>query len=456
VTIPPGQLEPIRHFEDLVAPLLAACKPPAAWRIGPEIEKFGVLQDTGAPVPYHGDRSILRVFDALVSSYGWTPESEDPGGPIIALSRGDSSITLEPGGQLELSGGKSETLHQVAAESLDHMRELAPISRRLGLRWLGVGFHPLARREDFEWVPKQRYALMRSYLPTRGEHGIDMMLRTCTVQANYDYESEADAIRKMRVALALVPVTTAMLANSPFREGRAVGGLSFRSRVWLDVDPDRTGLVPVLWRPGAGFLDYVEWALDVPMILFKRDHRILANTGQTFRDFLDHGYDGYSATSSDWLVHLNSLFPEVRLKKTIEVRAADAQGADLSAALPALFTGILYDPKALDDAWALVADWTHAEVSELRTQVWRSGLATSWRGAPLLRIAQRVLEIAEQGLKRRERCDGSSRADESVFLKGLRALVSEGRSPADVLLSRLHGEGETVAAMVERTALKLP
>jgi glutamate--cysteine ligase len=419
------------------------------------MEKFGVLEDTRTPVPYHGDRGILRILEFLVTTHGWTPESEHAGGPIVALSRGDSSITLEPGGQLELSGGKSETIHQVAAELREHMAELAPISRKLGVRWLGVGFQPLARREDFEWVPKQRYAIMRSYLPTRGQHAIDMMLRTCTVQANFDYASEEDAIRKMRVALALAPVTMAMFANSPFREGRLAGGLDFRGRVWLDVDPDRTGLVPSLWKPGAGFEDYVEWALDVPMILFKREGRIIVNTGQTFRDFLAHGYDGHHATAGDWLVHLNSLFPDVRLKKTIEVRVADAQGTDLGAALPALFAGLLYDATALDDAQALVADWTCREVSELRATVWRAGLRTLWRGAPLLRVAERVLEIAEHGLERRSRYDESAGSDERIFLAGLRSLVSAGRSPGDLLLSGLERKTVPADVILDRTALRL-
>jgi len=455
VTTDPPQLDPIHRREELLDPLHAACKPGSAWRVGPEMEKFGILADTRAPLPYLGDRSILRVFDFLVTTHGWACESENPGGPVVALSRGDATITLEPGGQLELSGGKSETIHQVAAELRAHLKELAPISAKLGIRWLGIGFHPLARREEFEWVPKQRYGIMRSYLPTRGEHALDMMLRTCTVQANYDYASEQDAIRKMRVALALAPVTMAMFANSPYREGRAAGGLDFRGRVWLDVDPDRTGLVPSLWKSGAGFEDYVEWALDVPMILFKREGRIIANTGQTFRDFLANGYGGYRATSGDWLVHLNFLFPEVRLKKTIEVRVADAQGTELAMALPALFTGILYDAIALDEAEALVADWTHHEVSELRAHAWRGGLRTPWRGAPLVRVAERVLDIAVRGLERRARYDPAGGGDERTFLAGLRALVGAGRSPGDVLLGDLEGESDPAAVILDRAELQL-
>ncbi|MDP9001541.1 MAG: glutamate-cysteine ligase family protein, partial [Myxococcota bacterium] len=260
MTTDPRDFEPIRRREDLTLPFVEACKPRSEWRIGPEMEKFGIFEGTGAPIPYEGERSVLRILEELASLHGWVPERELEGGPIVALLRGDASVTLEPGGQLELSGGKSDTIHQVCAELRGHMREIGPLSRAMGVRWLGLGFHPFARREDFQWVPKQRYAIMRRYLPTRGGHAVDMMLRTCTVQANFDYASEKDAIRKMHVGLALAPLTTAMFANSPWKEGRSHGGLTYRGRVWLDMDPDRSGLLPALWRKGAGFDDYVEWA----------------------------------------------------------------------------------------------------------------------------------------------------------------------------------------------------
>src|SRR5579884_692237 len=356
-TTEPPTLEPIRRRDDLLAPFVEAFKPRAAWRIGPEMEKFGVFEPARAPLPYAGDRSILRVLEELEAKHGWSAEREHEGGPIVALARGGASITLEPGGQLELSGTQSETVHQVDTELRRHMREIGPISRAMGVRWLGVGFHPFARREDFDWVPKQRYGVMREYLPTRGGHALDMMLRTCTVQANFDYADEADAMRKMRVALALAPATTAIFANSPWKEGRPHGGLSYRGRVWLDVDPDRTGLLPSLWRRGARIDDYVEWALDVPMFLFKRDGHAVANTGQTFRSFWKSGFGGHAATQDDWRLHLNTLFPDVRLKKTIEVRAADVQSMGLACALPALWTGVLYDGRALAEAEALVEGW---------------------------------------------------------------------------------------------------
>jgi glutamate--cysteine ligase len=453
VTTEPHSLEPIRRREDLLAPFVEAFKERSAWRIGPEMEKFGIFEATRAPLPYAGPSSILSILEELAHHHGWAPEREHDGGPIVALARGEESVTLEPGGQLELSGGKSETIHQVNAELRGHMREIGPASRAMGVRWLGLGFHPFARREDFPWVPKQRYSVMRDYLPTRGGHAIDMMLRTCTVQANFDYASEADAMRKMRVALALAPVTTAMFANSPWKEGRPHGGRTYRGRVWLDVDPDRTGLLPALWKRDARLDDYVEWALDVPMFLFKRDGRAVMNTGQTFRSFLKSGFDGHSATQEDWRLHLNTLFPEVRLKKTIEVRAADVQSTELSCALPALWTGIFYDEGALGQAEALVDGWTYDEVAQLRLGAWRSGLGVPFRGRPLAEVAERVVTVAEGGLDRRRRIDATSGKDERVYLARLRKLVAEGRTPADVLLEGMEREGDPSKAIVERSAI---
>jgi glutamate--cysteine ligase len=453
-TTEPRDLEPIRRRDDLFVPLIEACKPRSEWRIGPEVEKAGVFEATRMPVPYLGERSILRIFEMLAAEHGWTVEREHPGGPPIALLRGGGSVTLEPGGQLELSGKKSETIHEVCAELHGHMREIGPLSRQMGVRWLGVGFHPFARREDFAWVPKQRYGIMREYLPTRGAHALDMMLRTCTVQANFDYASEADAMRKMRVALALAPATTAMFANSPWKEGRPFGGLTYRGRVWLDVDPDRSGLLPALWKADPRFDDYVEWALDVPMFLFKRDGQKIVNTGQTFRSFWQDGFEGHRPTLDDWKTHLNTLFPEVRLKKTIEIRGADAQPTDLKCALPALWTGILYDERALGEAEALVQGWSYDEVAELRTRVWRDGLRATFRGAPLAALAERMVAIAEGGLERRGHTDGPGGKDERVHLVRLRKLVGEGRTPADVLLEGMNQESDPERAMLERAALR--
>jgi glutamate--cysteine ligase len=446
-------LEPIRSRDDLLSPFVEACKPRPEWRIGPEAEKFGVFA-SGAPVPYSGERSISRILEHLVRSHGWTPEREHEEAPIIALLRGDASVTLEPGAQLELSGGKSRSIHEVCSEFRTHLKEIGPLSRQLGITWLGVGFHPLAKREDFEWVPKQRYGVMRKYLPTRGERALDMMLRTCTVQVNLDYRDEADAMRKMRVALALAPATTAMFANSPWCEGKAHGGVTYRGRTWLDVDPDRAGLLPALWSRSAGFDTYVEWALDVPMFVFKRGGHAITNAGQTFRSFMANGFEGHHPNLDDWKTHLNTLFPEVRLKKTIEVRGADVQRTDMVCALPALWTGILYDDRALADAEALVEGWTHDEAAELRTRVWRDGLRAIFRGRPLAEVAEQVVAIGRGGLQRRAVVDPRTGKDETVHLARLAALVERGRCPADELLDGMDKEKDPKAAILARSALQ--
>jgi glutamate--cysteine ligase len=425
--------QPIRTHDDLLAHFYESAKPAREFRIGAEMEKFGVYTATGEPVPYEGDHGVLRVLSSLVDGHAWAPEAEKAGGPIIALLRNRASITLEPGAQLELSGAPLETIHQICAELRGHMAELAPVSKDLGISWLGLGFHPFAARGELQFVPKQRYSVMREYLPTRGAHALDMMLRTCTVQANYDYLDEADAMRKMRVSLKLSPLTTALFANSPWKEEKPHGGLTYRGRVWLDVDPDRSGLVPALWEKDASFARYVEWALDVPMFLIKRDGEKVANTGQTFRSFWKNGFEGHHATQGDWQTHLNTLFPEVRLKKTIEIRGADSQGSAMACALPALWTGILYDDRALAEADALTADWKHDEVSATRPGIWEKGIRASFRGSSLQGVAERVLEIAEGGLERRafKRPDGK---DERIHLARLRDLVAKGQSPADRLL----------------------
>src|SRR5689334_20086138 len=367
--------------DDLFRPFHEAIKPRDRWRIGAEGEKFGVIAETGAAVPYQGERGIIGIFAGL-ERRGWTAVSEVEGGPILALTRDGASVTLEPGGQLELSGAPLDDVHAVAAETNAHIDELHAVSDPLGIAWLGVGFHPFARQEDLPWVPKLRYAIMREYLPKRGARAIDMMRRTATVQANFDYESEEDAMRKMRVALRISPIVTAMFANSPFCEGKLTGGRSERANVWLAVDPDRQGLLPELWKADSSFKDYVEWALDVPMFLIKRNGKVVANTGQTFRAFWKDGFQGEKADIHDWELHLNTLFPEVRLKHTIEVRGNDSQSARVAAGIPALFTGILYDKAALGAAEQLSASFTFDEMQALRSEVAKVGLAARLRGKP--------------------------------------------------------------------------
>jgi glutamate--cysteine ligase len=428
--------KPIASYDELLALFHGAIKPAAEFRVGAEMEKFGVLAEAGDPLPYDGAHGVRAIMEELAATKGWTPERESEAGPLIALLRDGASITLEPGSQFELSGAPLEHCHEICAEFRAHLAEIAPFSERHGIRWLGVGFHPFSRRDQYTMVPKQRYAIMREYLPTRGSLALDMMLRTATVQANFDYSSELDAMTKMRVGLRLGPLTTALFANSPFYEGAPFGGKSYRAKVWLDTDPDRSGLLPTLWKKNARFVDYVEWALDVPMFMFKRDGKKVANTGQSFRSFFKGGFQGHRATLNDWQTHLNTLFPEVRLKKTIEVRGADAQGARLACALPAVWTGIYYDAKALAEADAMTADWTHDEVTQTRKEVWQKGLQARFRGRPIVPLAEKLLAIAEGGLERRARLSPSGK-DERVHLTRLKELVAAGQTPADKLLDGL-------------------
>lgn len=442
--------KPIASYDDLLSIFHAAIKPASEFRVGAEMEKFGVYED-GSPVPYEGERGVRAILEDLAKK-GWQPEAESEGGPLIALLRDGASVTLEPGSQLELSGAPLVHAHQICAEFKAHLAEIASFSQQAKIRWLGLGFHPFATRDAYTMVPKQRYGVMREYLPTRGSMALDMMLRTATVQANYDYLSEADAMLKMRVALKLSPLTTAMFANSPFYEGAPFGGKSYRAKVWLDTDPDRSGLVASLWKKNASFVDYVEWALDVPMFMFKRNGEKVANTGQTFRSFWKSGFSGHKPTLGDWQTHLNTLFPEVRLKKTIEVRGADAQGPKMTCSLPALWTGILYDEKALQEADALCADWTHDEVSASRKEVWQKGLGARFRAGTLQPFAEKLIEIAEGGLERRNFLSSSGK-DERVHLARLKELVAKGESPADRLLDGLAHVADPRAEIIARCDL---
>lgn len=440
--------QPIASFDDLLSLFHASIKTGAELRCGAEMEKPGVFAD-GRPVPYAGDVGVHAILEDLVKK-GWTPEAESSD-PLIALVREGASITLEPGAQLELSGAPLLSAHQICAELRHHLAEIAPYSAAHGIKWLGLGFHPFAKNDDFVMVPKLRYPIMREYLPTRGRHALDMMLRTSTVQANYDYVSEADAMRKMRVGLKLAPLTAAMFANSPFYEGKPFGGKSYRAKVWLDVDPDRSGLVPTVWKEDATFADYVEWALDVPMFMFKRGSEKVVNTGQTFRSFWKSGFSGHRPTFTDWKTHLNTLFPEVRLKNTIEVRSADSQGTSMACALPALWTGIFYDAQAFDAVEALSADWTHEEVAESRRTLWSDGLQTAFRDTTFQAFAEKIIEIAEGGLERRGYKSQTSGKDERVHLARLKELVAKGQTPADRLLDGIERASDLTAEIIART-----
>jgi glutamate--cysteine ligase len=434
---------PIQSLEELDEVFRPAEKPVQQFRIGAEAEKFAITS-TGAPLEYEGERGVVGIFEAL-GDFGWEPERESPDGPVVALRRGAASITLEPGSQLELSGAALPDLHQVEAEFHNHLRELKPISEKLGLTWLGVGFQPLARQEDLTWVPKQRYGIMREYLPTKGHAAHDMMRRTATVQANFDYANESDAMRKLVLSLKLSPLIHAMLANAPFKEGKLAGSKSVRGEVWLNMDPSRSGLIGALWsKPKPTYRDYVEWALDSGMFLFKRNGRVFANTGQTFRSFLADGYQGQRATVADFKLHLQTLFPEARLKNTIEVRGCDSLPAHLSMAVPALFTGILYDTRALDAALALAEPLTLEAVTRDRPALIREGLTAPLAGKPAVELAQSLFEIASAGLSRRGRRNAQN-ADERTFLKPLEPLLAKAQSPADLLTVGL-APGATLTA----------
>jgi glutamate--cysteine ligase len=425
---------PITDKRQLVEYLAAGCKPRRDWRIGTEHEKFVFRLRDHSPVPYDGPDGIRALLQGLMR-YGWKPIHDAD--TIIGLS--DSSggaISLEPGGQFELSGAPIETLHQTCKEVTEHLTQMRAVTSELGLGMLGLGFHPTARREDVPWMPKRRYAVMRRYMPLKGKLGHDMMLRTCTVQVNLDFESEADMVRKTRMSLALQPIAVALFAASPFVEGKPSGYLSYRSHVWTDVDPDRTGMLPFVFEPGFGFERYVDYMLDVPMYFVYRDGAYVDVAGQSFRDFIDGrlpGMPGGVPTMSDWADHLTTVFPEVRLKRFLEMRGADGGPWRRLCALPALWTGLFYDSAALDAACDLVADWTQEERDRLRAETPRLGLKTPFRHGSVRDVAVAVVDIARAGLRRRKRLDTAGQ-DESHFLETLTEIAASGRTPAEQLL----------------------
>jgi glutamate--cysteine ligase len=439
-------------MDDLLSPFHEACKPRSEFRIGIEAEKFGVHATTGAPLSYAGAGGVRDIFDELVERYRWVEGREHESGPVVYLKRGNASITLEPGAQLELSGAPHRSIHDVCSEFRDHMTELREVSGRMAVSWLGTGFHPFARQSEMPWVPKLRYGVMRHYLPTRGARALDMMQRTCTVQTNLDFESEQDAVRKLRVALAVQPVATAIFANSPLIEGRVGDSLCERGSVWLGVDPDRTGILPFAWDRDFSFRDYVEWALDVPMFLIKRGARVVRNTGQSFRSFLANGYRGHRPTRADWDAHLSGLFPEARLRKTLEVRGADAQDDELVCAVPAFWKGLFYDERALDGAEALVERLTAAEVEAARPDIARNALRANLCGRPVLDWAEELADIACGGLQRLAELDENGE-NETVHLARVRGLVCKGRTPAEATLSRIDPSRDLKEQLLETAAV---
>jgi glutamate--cysteine ligase len=423
--------EPVRSVDDLLNEFHASETPREDWLIGAEAEKFGIDAVTGAPLEYEGPRGVLRIFEELITKHGWQPVSEVEGGPTIALHRGKGSVTLEPGAQFELSGEPMHDLHQVRQELDCHMAEIADVSAKMNLAWLGIGFHPLARLDQLPWVPKQRYGVMRVYLPTQGDGALNMMQRTATVQGNYDFCDEEDALRKLRVMLRLSPIMNTLTANSPLKEGHLTDYKSFRADVWTRMDPTRSGLIAPLWQDKhLGYLDYVEACLDAGMFFFKRDGEMIPNTGQTFRQFMTDGFEGQFPTIEDWRSHLSTLFPEARLKRTLEVRCFDSAPRPLATVAPALCTGLLYDEKSLAQMEELTAGWDWESVERMRPVLAKEGLKATLLGRSVRDIGERVLEAAWDGLARRART-GRDELDERVYLMPLMQRFDRGRVPAD-------------------------
>jgi glutamate--cysteine ligase len=431
--------EPVTSKRQLVEYLESGNKPREDWRIGTEHEKFAYTLDDLRPLPYDGPRSVRAVLDGL-ARMGWQPVLED--GNVIALTDATgASVSLEPGGQVELSGAPMETIHQTCGEVYHHLKQIKQVAAKLDIGFLGVGFQPKWRREDIPWMPKGRYAIMRRYMPEVGGKGLDMMLRTCTVQVNLDFASEADMVKKLRVSLALQPIATALFACSPFIEGKPSGLLSARADVWTDTDPNRTGTLPFAFEPGMGFERYVDWMLDVPMYFVYREGKYIDAAGQSFRDFMAGrlpALPGEVPTMGDWADHLTTAFPEVRVKKFLEMRGADGGPWRRLCALPALWTGLLYDDQALDGGWELVKDWTAEERETLRRDVPALALNATIRGRSVRELAVAVLELASAGLKRRRRLNDSGR-DESVFLETLQGIAQSGRTPAEEILDAYNG-----------------
>jgi glutamate--cysteine ligase len=440
MSIPQSGGGPVERVEQLAEYLAAGCKPREQWRIGTEHEKFGFLRDTLLPLPYAGPQSVRAVLEGLRDRFGWAPVRE--GDNIIGLSKGGANVSLEPGGQLELSGAPLQTVHQTAEELRSHLEEVRAVAEPLGVGFVGLGAAPTWTHDQMPVMPKGRYALMTRYMGQVGTHGTQMMYRTCTVQVNLDYASEADMVQKLRVALALQPVATALFANSPFFEGRPNGHKSWRSRIWRDLDPARTGMLPFVFEPGMGFERWVDYALDVPMYFVYRDGRYVDALGQSFRDFLAGrlpALPGETPTLSDWADHLTTIFPEARVKKFIEMRGADAGPLSRLSALPAFWVGLIYDQDALDAAWDLVKGLDAETRQGLRVAASVQGLQGEAGGVRLHDLARRAVEISSAGLRARA-CAGSGGADESAYLAPLEESIATGRVPADLLLDRYAGD----------------
>jgi glutamate--cysteine ligase len=429
---------PVENRAQLVEYIAEGARAPAQWKIGTEHEKFGFrLDDLRAPT-YEGDRGIGALLNGL-TRFGWEPVREN--GNIIALTRGDGSVSLEPAGQLELSGGQVDTIHETCCEVTQHLREVKTVADELQLGFLGMGFQPKWRRDEMPWMPKGRYAIMRRYMPLKGNLGLDMMTRTCTVQVNLDMANEADMVKKFRVSLALQPIATALFADSPFTEGKPNGYLSYRSHIWTDTDPDRTGMLDFVFEDGFGFERYVDYLLDVPMYFSYRDGKYIDLAGKSFKDFMAgklSDLPGELPTLKDWADHTTTAFPEVRLKKYLEMRGADGGPWNRLCALPAFWVGLLYDQTALDAAWDFVKDFTKAERHALRDGVPKNALKVPHRNGTVRELAIEALKIAGHGLARRNRLN-STGANEAVFLEPLIEIAQANQTPAERKLELFNG-----------------
>ncbi|MCO5126166.1 MAG: glutamate--cysteine ligase [Rhodobacteraceae bacterium] len=442
MSIPQSGGGPIERFEQLAEYMASGEKPKEDWRIGTEHEKFGYCKDTLLPLPYDGPRSIKAMLEGLRDRFGWDPVFEQ--GNIIGLTKDGANVSLEPGGQLELSGAPLETIHQTCDEVNEHLREVHEIADRIGARFIGLGAAPEWSHDQMPMMPKGRYRLMTDYMGRVGTHGTQMMYRTCTVQVNLDFASEADMVKKLRVALSLQPVATALFANSPFFEGKPNGHKSWRSRIWRSLDDARTGMLPFVFEDGMGYQRYVDWVLDVPMYFVYRDGKYINALGQSFRDFLKGelpALPGEKPTLSDWADHMTTVFPEARVKKYIEMRGADGGPWRRLCALPALWVGLLYDQSALDAAWDLCKHWDDETREALRVAASVDGLQAEAGGVKMHDLAREAVAIAQAGLKARARPGAAGMIpDETHFLNALQESVDSGKVPADELLEKYHGE----------------
>ena len=436
---PKSRGEPVTAKSQLIEWIAQGNKPKSDWRIGTEHEKFVYDLKSLRPVAYDAPNGIGKLLAGL-TRYGWEPIEEN--GNIIALTMNGENITLEPGGQFELSGAPLRTIHETCREVGEHLKQVKAISEELGIGVLGMGFNPKWSRADTPWMPKGRYKIMGDYMPKVGKLGLDMMLRTCTVQVNLDFSSEADMVKKFRASLALQPIATALFADSPFTEGKPNGFLSYRSHIWTDTDPDRCGILPFVFEEGMSFERYVDYMLDVPMYFVYRDGKYIDASGQSFRDFLKGklpALPGEIPTTGDWADHMTTAFPEVRLKRFLEMRGADGGPWERLCALPALWVGLLYDQTALDAAWDLVKDWSIAEHEQLRRDVPRLALNTPFRGGTVRDIARQVLTIARAGLQKRGATDLGG-MDESGFLNPLQIIADSGKTSAELKLDLYNGK----------------